>query len=130
MAAHSRPAPPAFFHMTRSMMPSSCHCSRCGTNSVAKNLRACSSRSTRSSLIHAGRGTLRTSMCSCVLRAQLSWLGSCPWRHSKCLGGELHGAGGAGLDPLQVGRAFGQQPVHEKAGGGELGFEAFPAAVV
>src|SRR5690242_18181459 len=40
-------------------MPASCQRSSCGTNSSAMNRRACSSSSTRSSVIHSGRGRTR-----------------------------------------------------------------------
>ena len=49
----------ALSQAARSMMPSSFHCSTCGTNSAAMKRRACSSSSTRSSVIQAGRGTLQ-----------------------------------------------------------------------
>src|SRR5204863_3386136 len=44
------------------MMPSAVHFSTCGTNSLAKKRRACSSSSTRSSVIQAGRGTCSESI--------------------------------------------------------------------
>ena len=47
-------------------MPSSCQRSICGTNSAAMKRRACSSSSTRSSVIQAGRGRLRASMANPV----------------------------------------------------------------
>src|SRR5712691_1478244 len=67
MPAHNRPASPSFFHAARSIMPASFHRSTCGTSSAARKRRACSSSTTRSSLIQAGRGRLRMSMVlSCV----------------------------------------------------------------
>src|SRR5712692_8352539 len=67
MPAHNRPASPSFFHAARSIMPASFHRSTCGTSSAARKRRACSSSTTRSSLIQAGRGRLRMFMVfSCV----------------------------------------------------------------
>ncbi len=62
MAAQSRPASPGLFHAARSMMPFSCHCSMCGTNSPARNLRVCSSSSVRSSVIQEAGGTDKASV--------------------------------------------------------------------
>src|SRR5258708_17992691 len=56
------PAAPALFQTSRSYRPSSFQVSRCGTYSAAMKRRACSSSSTRSSVIQPGRGTLRTFM--------------------------------------------------------------------
>src|SRR6187549_3738753 len=62
IAAQSKPACPSLSQAERSMMPSSVHLSMCGTSSLARKRRDCSSSSTRSSVIHAGRGTCRDSM--------------------------------------------------------------------
>src|SRR5436190_6966125 len=60
--AQSRPACPSLSQAERSMMPSCVHFSTCGTNSLARKRRACSSSRTRSSVIQDGRGTCRDSM--------------------------------------------------------------------
>src|ERR1700704_6252540 len=62
IAAHSRPAAPALVHVSRSYIPCSCQRSRWGVNSLCMKRRACSSSSTTSSLIQAGRGRSRAVM--------------------------------------------------------------------
>src|SRR5260221_12584603 len=62
IAGQRSPAAPALFQTSRSYRPSSFQVSRCGTYSAAMKRRACSSSSTRSSVIQPGRGTLRTFM--------------------------------------------------------------------
>src|SRR5215212_6204257 len=62
MLAQRSPAWPSLSQAERSMMPSPVHFSTCGTSSPARKRFACSSSSTRSSLIHAGRGTCRDSI--------------------------------------------------------------------
>src|SRR5712664_496151 len=62
IAAHSRPAAPALVHTSRSYIPCSFQRSRWGVNSLCMKRRACSSSSTTSSLIQAGRGRSRTVM--------------------------------------------------------------------
>src|SRR5215216_7932000 len=113
--AHNSPASPDFLHMARSMMPASFHCSRCGTNSAAKNRRACSSSRTRSSVIQAGRGRLRTSMklrlvairmmiieeLRCLLRLQPFIRAFCRQRKEHIKPGHL------ALNPVLIGWAHG-----------------------
>src|SRR3981189_1533523 len=62
IAAHSRPAAPALVHTSRSYIPCSFQRSRWGVNSLCMKRRACSSSSTTSSLIQAGRGRSRAVM--------------------------------------------------------------------
>src|SRR5712671_567481 len=62
IVAHSRPAAPALAHTSRSYMPCWFQRSRCGVNSPCMKRRACSSSSTTSSLIQAGRGRSRAVM--------------------------------------------------------------------
>src|SRR4029453_14608533 len=62
IAGQRSPAAPALVQTSRSYIPCSFQVSRCGTYSVAIKRRACSSSSTRSSVIQPGRGRLRTFM--------------------------------------------------------------------
>src|SRR5262249_53276920 len=68
IAGQRSPAAPALFQTSRSYLPSSFQVSRCGTYSAAMKRRACSSSSTRSSVIQPGRGRLRTFMSNPVDR--------------------------------------------------------------
>src|SRR5262249_10338727 len=68
IAGQRSPAAPALFQTSRPYLPSSFHVSRCGTYSAAIKRRACSSSSTRSSVIQLGRGRLRTFMSNPVDR--------------------------------------------------------------
>ena len=66
---------------------SSCQRSRCGTNSAARKRRACSSSSTRSSDIQAGRGRLRGSIAAVC-------------NFSRIVGLKHYGAACAGARPM------------------------------
>src|SRR5262249_13195796 len=68
IAGQRSPAAPALFQTSRPYLPSSFQVSRCGTYSAAMKRRACSSSSTRSSVIQPGRGRLRTFMSNPVDR--------------------------------------------------------------
>src|SRR5580704_7666829 len=119
--AHNSPAAPALVQTSRSYMPASFQRSRCGTNSASMKRRACSSSSTTSSVIQAGRGTSRGDMS-----------GPRRWRESsaleksrsasKCLRRQFHHRRGAGLNAGEPGRGFRQHALHEEARGDELRF--------
>src|SRR3981189_3145327 len=125
IAAHSRPAAPALVHVSRSYMPCSCQRSRGGVNSLCMKRRACSSSSTTSSDIQAGRGRSRAVMAGSSGSSAPSAKRPPAWFDCIHLPFPRPPSRALGVDP----RAFGGPPADRLLLVARLDLEAQPPAL-